>query len=409
MTVYLRYSMKICQVSYYADATGSGVAADRLAGALRAHTDVNVLFAAVEPGRAKNVIPLASPLRKKIMRMEQALLWRVFALQHSRNCTAHTFNFFRQGAPERILALKPDIVHLHGVVGEMLSIGEIAALSRATRLVWTLHDCWPFTGTEQYPLAGSERFRNGYVKENPDDPGLDVDRFFWGRKRRLWRNMSCRFIAPSTWMAGEMQRSKLWDAACVDVIGNSIDTDFFSPGNRLESREQLGLPVRPFLLGFGASSIDHPNKGGTELQILLQKLKDLPIELVTVGQGRLETPLPTHSLGVLRDAHKLRDFYRACDLFVSTSKYDNLPNMILESMSCGTPVAAFGIGGIPDLVTAETGLSVAAIDPEGLAGKIRAYIFASSPLGAEARKHICSMYNAGRIARMHLDLYRKML
>ena len=400
--------MKICHVSYHAASGGGAIAAMRLHRALKGQ-GADSVFLAVEPDNCPDAISIATTWERKKLLWKQRLLWRLYQLQHSRNFTAHSFDVLPSGFVPRILAHKPDVVHLHVVNGEMLSIGEIAELSRRVKLVWTLHDSWPFCGTEQHPRSdGNDRYIHGYTRENKEDPGIDFDRRVWEHKARSWDARNFHFIAPSHWIGTMMKNSRIFADSPMRVIGNTLDTAVFLPMDRIAVRRRLGLPADKFLIGFGASSLTDINKGGNELAAILGHLAAKThgrVELATAGNGAMYSPIKVNPLGYIDSEPAMAAFYQSCDLFLLPSKYDNLPNMILESMACGTPVAAFDTGGIGDMVKPDCGLLAPAFDSKRLAEMILAYIDSNAKLDAAARSHIESNYSPPIIAKAHQDLY----
>lgn len=405
--------MKINLVGYCGATTGSGIAAKRLFQALKYHAaDLEVNYLTIEPTDFS--LRLGTKFLKSRLKFKQSLLWKLYQLQGSTNYNAHIFNVFSHGLIDQILFNNPDAVHLHGIVGEMLSIREIAELARRVKVVWTLHDCWPFCGSEQYPLRNSRRFIDGYTATNRESVGIDFDRRLWQHKWKHWHGLDIAFIAPSRWINAELQKSKLWRGCHSVVIGNTIDTRTFTPDLRLASRGRLGIPPDGFFLGIGASNLSHPNKGGVELQQLLDFLyrrDPKHIKLLTVGTGKIRTKLPAWHLGTVDDETTLIDFYRAGDLFLSTSKYDNLPNMIMEAMACGTSVAAFDTGGIADLIIPGSGLLIPDFDVQQLGLRILE-VFSqnqSCQLGRLARQAIIDNFSMTTIARKHRTFYRAII
>jgi glycosyltransferase involved in cell wall biosynthesis len=143
----------------------------------------------------------------------------------------------------------------------------------------------------------------------------------------------------------------------ISVIPYGVDTTVFQPIEKEAAREVLGLPKHKMLLLFVAESLANPRKG---LRVLLEALNDRslsnpqPFDLLTIGRSRISVSIPSdikiHSLGSIVDERLLAIAYSAADLFIIPSLEDNLPNTLLESIACGTPIVGFPIGGIPDVV-----------------------------------------------------------
>ena len=116
------------------------------------------------------------------------------------------------GLDRELNAKGADLLHLHWLQDEFLSVEAIGRLRGP--VVWTLHDTWPFCGSEHYPLdAQDQRFALGYSRGSRSrlDRGLDLDRWTWLRKGKAWRSLLPRLqlIAPSRWMAEQASRSAL--------------------------------------------------------------------------------------------------------------------------------------------------------------------------------------------------------
>lgn len=269
-----------------------------------------------------------------------------------------------------------DVIHLHWVAGETISIADIGQITKP--IVWTLHDMWAFCGAEH--LSEEFRWREGYRKDNrPDyESGFDLNRWTWERKRKHWHR-PMHIITPSHWLARCVRESALMRDWPVSVIPNPIDTERWQPLEQALARELLGLPkdVPLLLFGtFGANSARH--KGFDLLQAALQHLRgEMPeLQLVVFGQLRPKDPpdlgFPVHYTGHLHDDVSLRLLYSAADAMVIPSRQDNLPNTGVEAHACGTPVVAFDACGLPDIVVhQQTGYLAKAYDATDLAAGIQ--------------------------------------
>ena len=278
--------------------------------------------------------------------------------------------------PRRIQKLDPDIVHLHWVAGEMLSIADIGRIHKP--VVWTLHDMWAFCGAEHYTT--DMRWRAGYRRDNrpSHESGLDLNRWTWERKRRHWQK-PMHIVAPSRWLADCVRESALMRDWPVTVIPNAIDTDRWQPLDQGLARTLLGVPTDVPLLLFGAMGGGRDPRKGFDLLLealsyLRGEVKDL--HLVIFGQMEPKDPpdlgFPIHYTGHLHDDLSLRTLYSAADVMVLPSRQDNLPNTGVEAQTCGTPVVAFNTGGLPDIVEhRHTGYLARAFEPEDLAQGIR--------------------------------------
>ncbi len=274
----------------------------------------------------------------------------------------------------RINASNADIIHLHWVQGEMLSIADIGRIQKP--IIWTLHDMWAFCGAEHY--TEDQRWQEGYQRNNRPayESGFDLNRWTWQRKFKHW-HQPMHIVAPSQWLANCVRTSSLMRDWPVSVVANPIDTSCWKPFNQSFARQLLGLPINVPLLLFGAIGGGRDLRKGFDLLLhSLKHLRDDPrangMELVVFGQNEPHSPpnlgFPIHYKGHLYDDFSLRALYSAADIMVIPSRQDNLPNTGVEAHACGTPIVAFDIGGFPDIVRhMQTGYLAQAFDTEDLA------------------------------------------
>jgi len=308
-----------------------------------------------------------------------------------------------------------DIVHLHWVQHEMLSIADIGNINKP--VVWTLHDMWAFCGAEH--LAWDDRWREGYRRENrPNhESGFDLNRWTWKRKINKWKS-PMYIVTPSRWLANFVSESFLMKSWPLSVIANPIDTDFWSPIDRRVARELLGLPLNIPLLAFGSFGANSAHHKGFDL--LLSALEnfrdnhqDKNLELVIFGECPPEFPpnlgFPVHYTGHLHDDFSLRALYSSVDAVTIPSRQDNLPNVGVESQSCGTPVVGFNIGGLPDIVEhLNTGYLAKAFDTDDLANGFSWAIDRrrSKSLSLQAREKSITYFSKSVAADKYLKVYK---
>ncbi|WP_429051450.1 glycosyltransferase [Aeromonas veronii] len=302
-----------------------------------------------------------SGMRQLRIKLASALSRLLLRCQKTPNPVHHSLNLFPSGLLREIDKLVPDVVNLHWLGGEMLSVGEIGRIRQP--VVWTLHDMWAFSGAEHYDDdKPSQRYQMGYHRESRHEQhgGLDLDRWTYLRKQKAWAGKSFQIVTPSHWLADCVRQSTLFAGLPVSVVSNCIDHNVYRPLPRELARDALGLPQEKQLLLFGAmSSTSDPRKGYHLLIPALQKLKvegkAEQIELVVFGASRGDaeqvTGIKTHYMGRLHDDISLCLLYNAADIFVAPSLQDNLPNTLVESLACGTPCVAFDIGGMRDLIS----------------------------------------------------------
>ncbi len=368
-----------------------------------------------------------SPLRGRrqtVHRVKAFVAGKIVSFQRTpTNQVLHSINRFASGLADWINSSDYDLVNLHWLGGEVISVEEIGLLQKP--VFWTMHDMWPISGAEHYDdLTYPGRYKSDYEQSNRPAgySGPDLDAWVWARKRRAWQGRHFHLISPSRWLANCAAESSLMrNQSCV-VIPNCIDTDIFKPIDRVVALRILNLdPEKRYIL-FGAMSSTSDRRKGFHLlqpamQILANKEKiKASTEVLVFGASAPVVPpelgLPVRYLGHFHDELSLALLYCASSIFVAPSMQDNLPNTVVEAMSCGTPCVAFGIGGMVDLISSESrGLLASPFDIESLAKLMESLLLAQN---LEGRRSICSAsaqaeYSQIRVAERYGRYYEDLL
>lgn len=319
-----------------------------------------------------------------------------------------------------------DILNLHWVAHHYLSLVSLQKLFALRKpVVWTLHDQWPFTGGCHY-TGNCERYRYDCVAcpQLEDDP-FNLPAAILKDKLDLFRGANLTIVSPSQWLAAGARESKLFGDLRIEVIPYSLETDVFSPLPKDVAKEKIGLTAETVTLLFGAASANMRRKGFRQLMDAIhgcledkrfQELVDTDeIRLLCFGDSNKELDavgIPTLFFGFLKSEEEIRDVYVSADLFVLPSLEDNLPNTMLEAMSCGTPVVAFDVGGISDAVMGGvTGQLAPAGDTNQLGKAILSLVF--DPNRREKMEQNCRAVALERFslpvqARRYVELYREL-
>jgi glycosyltransferase involved in cell wall biosynthesis len=213
-------------------------------------------------------------------------------------------------------------------------------------IVWTLHDLNPLRGIWHYEPQSEECTPERLKYEAQ---AIEIKRRALAKipKDRL------TFVGPSRWMVNECQKSLIAKSFRVEYIPYGLNTEVFSPRNLTVLRKIYDIAEDILVIGFIAANLNDLRKGMLSLQFALKTLARIhpKIQLITVGNGSLASEGLRHThLGPLHDDTLLSYFYSACDLFVCPSLQDNLPNTVIESLACGTPVLGYKTGGVSDMV-----------------------------------------------------------
>ncbi len=323
------------------------------------------------------------------------------------------------------LVLEADIIHFNWMHQGLMSIDEMGKIFQLGKpVVWLLHDMWAFTGGCHY--AGESRgFERecGNCQQYLKNPGPnDLSHRIWLKKQQTYANAPLTIVASSKWLAGEARKSSLFKDFNVYDIPTPINHEEFYPEDKATAKKRFGLnPDKQYLL-FGAMSLGDERKGFKYLKeavnqlVLAGKLDTDKVELVIFGKDRPEAregiPLKVNFLGQLSKTEDLRAAYNCADIFVLPSLEDNLPNTIIEAISCGVPSVAFDCTGVPEIVThKETGYLALFKSSEGIAAGIQWVLNHPDPiaLGNEARRQSLSKFSGKVISEAYAKLYNQLL
>lgn len=413
--------MKIELVCYSDLMGGAARAAFRLHRALVAADKASTFRVAVKLSDDWRVISSNPTAGSRVQTRLKLLSDRVMGLQKSDNLTMHSAAaFFSSGIDREINSTDSQVVNLHWVCGNMLSIEDIGRIRKP--IVWTMHDMWPFCGAEHYADdAPGARFESGYSRINRPDGNsrLDVDRWAWNRKRKAWRR-PMHIVMPSRWLAECARRSVLMRDWPISVIPNPLDTHVYKPHSKVLARKAFNLPEDKRLVAFGAigGGVD-PRKGFDMLMVAMQLVSEgnKNIACVIFGQSApknfQDMGMPIYWMGHLNDDVSLAMLYSAVDVMVVPSRQENLPQSGTEAQACGCPVVAFNCTGLPDVVEhRKTGYLAEAYSNTDLAAGINWVIEDDerhSALSKAARERSLRLWSPEVVVPQYVNVYRDAL
>ena len=303
-----------------------------------------------------------------------------------------------------------DVIHLHWVNYGFVSLKQIEKLQKKKRVVWTLHDMWPFTAGCYYDEeCGGYRLGCVCCKKK-----VGVSSRFVGRqaakKGAMYRKMKLAMVGCSHWITDCARASRLTQGVAFFTVPNPIDAAIFAPIDRAEERARAGLDLHKNIILFGASSSDSDKRKGYEYLIrAIELLEKDRYQVLIFGNGdSYRIPnigLDVKALGRISDDARLAEVYGMADLFVAPSLQENLSNAVMEALSCGTPVVAFRIGGMPDLIShKETGYLAEPFDVNDLANGMR-WCAQNGDLREACRESVLEKFGQKKVAAMYRKIY----
>ena len=283
----------------------------------------------------------------------------------------------------RLDKMKPDLIHLHNLHGWFLNLPMLFGYIKKHNIpvVWTLHDCWSFTGQcPHFAMVGCDRWKTGCGGCNQHhlypQTFFDCSKTNWRRKKKWFTGVqNLTIVTPSEWMAQQVRESFLREYP-VRVINNGIDLNVFKPDPDAKKSEKYTL------LGV---SYDWDNKKGLDVFLELARRLDDRFQIVLVGTNDgVDKLLPDNIRSIHRTQNpaELAKLYAEADLLVNPTREDTYPTVNMEALACGTPVLTFRTGGSPEILDEHCGVVVPCGDVDAMEAAIRR--LAAAPIGAEA-------------------------
>ena len=337
-------------------------------------------------------------------RLSKRNLWAIDPATHGRDITKS--RYFREA----------DVIHLHWVNQGMLSMRCLQKILESGKpVVWTMHDMWPFTGVCHHADdCGNWKTHCGHcrlLRKGKCERDLSYKTF--GKKTEIYGKGKIHFVACSKWLENLAKESPLLKNHELTQIPNAIDTKFYVPGDREEARRALNLPLDKPLILFVAAKATDEGKGFAYLADAVRKMSQ-EVGVVIVGQ---EAEIAANLLKdnvfpfeYVSNRDKMRTLYQAADLLAMPTLHDNLPNTIVEAVSCGLPCVGFEIGGLPEMIEHEkTGYLVKYRDTDDLKNGLEWTLEHKEKLSHIARERALESYSELAVAAEYKKIYEKIV
>ena len=308
----------------------------------------------------------------------------------------------------RIKRGKYDLLHFHNLHGWYVNLPLLMRFVKKHRLpvVWTLHDCWAFTGQcAHYTAIGCDRWRTacGQCPQRNLYPQslADLSRFMHRMKKHWFTDLpDLTLVTPSKWLADQAAQSFLRNVP-LKVIANGIDQTVFKP-----TPGEMILPGRYMVLGVSGG---WTQRKGLDVFIELAGRLGNEYQIVLVGTDeRIDQRLPENIISIHRTQNtaELAKLYTAADVFVNPTYEDTFPTVNLEALACGTPVITFDAGGSAECLDESCGTAVPVGNVAAMEAAIR-HVCTEKPFSSQSCIRRARDFDQQSAFQAYLALYQQ--
>lgn len=397
--------MKVLQINSVCGIGSTGrIVADLHDSLIKHGHDSFVAYGCKKPVKCDKTIKIGSSYSL----YKHAIITRLFDW-HGFGSKKETISFI-----EVIKTIKPDIIHLHNIHGYYVNVAVLFNFLKSLNIpiVWTLHDCWVFTGHCTYfDYIGCNKWKDLCSKcpqkrEYPKSMLFDQSKRNYLRKKQLFSEIqNLTFVTPSIWMSDLLSCSFLKHYP-VRVINNGIDLNVFS---YRESQQKIDMNIENKFVILGVASQWEKRKGFKHFLDLSNLLNyDEVIIMVGLSKNQINN-LPNNVIGVshTNSVDELAELYSIADVFFNPTLEDNFPTTNLEALACGTPVITFNTGGSIESIDRNTGHVV----EKGDIAQVKCLIGEIKHNGKSFYHQKCidrasSFYCKSKMINEYLDLYQ---
>lgn len=319
---------------------------------------------------------------------------------------------------QQIKEINPSVIHLHNLHGYFVNIEILFNyLSQANiPVVWTLHDCWSFTGhCTHFEYVGCKKWKTQcfscpQMREYPKSIFRDNSEMNYLQKKKLFNSVENLTIIPvSDWLKNLVQMSFL-SSLIGPVIKNGINIEIFNLKRTEKLREELG--IKDMFVIIGVANVWTQRKGINDfIQLSKTITNDCRIVLIGLRKDQL-LKIPSNIIGLAKteNVEQLAEYYSMADLFLNPTYEDNFPTTNLEALACGTPILTYNTGGSVEAVSPETGFVVDQGDIVAIHKVIEIVKERKkSSFSKACRERAINFFNKENSYKKYFELYEKIL
>ena len=339
--------LKILHLNYNDKKGGAAIAVNRIHECLKKNGVVSKVLVAKKTDNDDDFIGPTSTLNEIKYKFFEALNRQILKLEKKVNYDSNSYNLLPNNIIKLINSLDFDLINLHWIGNNFLRINDLKKIQKP--IIWTLHDMWPYCGSEHYTITN--RFSDGYKKENKVHQGLDIEKYCWENKVKNYPKKLC-IIATSEWQFENAKKSILFKNSKVNKIGLPIDFNFWNPINKSIARGILNISESKTVILIGSENINSKRKGYKNLLKMLELKKDINnLLILTFGENKIQSNIENINFKNIKpNSYDLKLLYSCADVYLSPSLQESFGQTSLEAISCLTPVVCFDSTGTTEII-----------------------------------------------------------
>ena len=347
--------MKVLHIGYSDKMGGAAIAMMRLHQSLKINNIESKVLVGEKLTTDNDILGPRTYFEKNVNEFKIRLARQKKYFYNHNGKYSHSLNLIRSNIISRINSINPDIINLHWINNELISIKEISRLKKP--IIWTFNDMWPMCGGEHY--SEDNRNKYGYDKtiKRSDETGIDLNKYLWKLKQKYWKKKINHVVCISNWLKLKAEQSSLFKNSSISYIPCTINLNEWTPVNRNSARKKLNLPKDKLILLFmSTNGIKDKRKGFNYIKYFLDNIAKTNRDVLLLNIGKDENNI-LKSDKIINinqsfngDPSILKFYYSASDVLLAPSILEAFGQVAIEAAACGTPTIGFKETGLEDAI-----------------------------------------------------------
>lgn len=400
--------MKILHVNFSDSEGGAAIAVKRFHDILNINSLNSYMMVSEKKYNQNNIINIPKNSEKIKNLFKDSFNRKIIKLLKQNNTGSHSLNLIPSKLLKKINNFNADVVNLHWIGNETISIKNINKIK--SEVIWTLHDMWPFCGTEHYSLT--EEYIQGYKSVNKQNSLLsfNIDKYIWNLKKKNFGNIN-KIICTSEWMYKKVIKSGIFKNKKITTIPLLIDQNFWRPINKILAKEILSINKNKKVIVFGADNFIANKRKGFKLFVeSIKKLEEIDFKILTFGENKNLDDLKKlniENLGYIQDDLTKKIVYSAADVTVVPSTIEAFGLVAQEATHCGSPCVVFKDTGLTSVIeNKKNGYLANYKSSETLAEGIKWCLNNMNSKQDEINKFTKEKFNTGNIIESYINFLK---